>query len=110
MAFTLVDSGPIPVATETARMAMLVVATLSTQNVIAVPGVLYGVLLNTAAGGNIRFYDNTAGDTSGTVFFLIVSGAAIGTFYGPLGLPFANGLTIQQLTAGSTMTIYYSTR
>jgi hypothetical protein len=77
----------------------------STSGVLAVPGVLHGMFVNSSSSGTLKLYDNASAQ-SGTVINNTTGTLAVG--YYPLGdAALVNGLSV---TVGGTIdvTFYFS--
>ena len=103
-------SGPIAATESSGRQTVQVVTDATgTINVVSQPGRLNSILLSTASGGVIKIYDSNNTSGTGILIYYIPASAAAGTFYNMINVPFAYGITIQQATATTTMTIIYTT-
>ena len=87
--------------------SMTVTSTVGAAQLLSVPGVLAKVLLNTAPGGTVKFYDGLLADTSGPLLGYIPATDTVGSFYA-FGVPFANGLVINQSISATTLSLFFT--
>lgn len=89
------------------RYTAKVVTELGNTTLFSGVGRLNSILFNTAAGGIVTVYDQGLNQNSGVMIAYFAAATTIGT-YQILNIPFQYGISIQQATAASTITVNYS--